>query len=201
MEIVLASRSPRRRALLAQMGIKDFRVLSPDLDEGRWSGLPPAEQVRALSAEKAGAAAATAPGALVIAADTVVVLEGAVLGKPADEADAVRMLSALSGRQHQVYTGVTVSGGGAAVTEHEVTTVSFRVLSPLEIARYVKTGEPMDKAGAYGIQGYGALLVEGIVGDYFNVMGLPVQRLGRVLTRFGVDCLARAAESSAPAST
>lgn len=106
------------------------------------------------------------------------------------------MLTALSGRRHQVYTGLTVLCGGARCTEHEVTDVCFRALSQAEIAAYVSTGEPMDKAGAYGIQGYGALLVEGISGDYYNVMGLPVCRLGRILARLGVDCMALAAEQS-----
>ena len=132
--------------------------------------------------------------AIVIAADTVVALEGAVLGKPADELDAFKMLSALSGVRHQVYTGVTVCRGGEKQTAHEVTDVTFRELSEREIEDYISTGEPMDKAGAYGIQGYGALLIQGISGDYYNVMGLPVCRLSGMLARFGVDCLKLAAQ-------
>ena len=128
-----------------------------------------------------------------IAADTIVALDGAVLGKPNDGLEAFRMLSALSGRRHQVYTGVTLLRGGERRTEHEVTTVTFRELTQDDITRYIATGEPMDKAGAYGIQGYGALLVERIEGDYFNVMGLPVCRLGRMLAGMGTDCLALAA--------
>ena len=133
------------------------------------------------------------PDAIVLAADTVVTLDGAVLGKPADEAAARQMLSALSGRRHQVYTGLTVLRGQEAYTEHEMTEVTFRALSQTEVEAYIATGEPMDKAGAYGIQGYGALLVEGISGDYYNVMGLPVCRLGRILAGMGVDCLNLAA--------
>ena len=108
--------------------------------------------------------------------------------------DAVRMLTALSGREHTVYTGVTIRRGGEEATEHEATAVRFRPLTPEEIRTYVSTGEPMDKAGSYGIQGYGCLLVEGIRGDYFNVVGLPVCRLGRMLARFGIEPLALAAE-------
>ena len=133
------------------------------------------------------------PGGLVIAADTIVALDDAVLGKPNDGLEAFRMLSALSGRRHQVYTGVTLLRDGERRTEHEVTTVTFRELTQDDITRYIATGEPMDKAGAYGIQGYGALLVERIEGDYFNVMGLPVCRLGRMLAGMGTDCLALAA--------
>ena len=187
MSIILASNSPRRRELLAQIGIRDFQILSPDVDETVEPGLSPARMVEALSLRKAQAAAGRA-GAddLIIAADTVVALDGRVLGKPRDQEEAFAMLSALSGREHRVYTGVTVLGGGQAATEHEETAVAFRALSPEEIRDYIATGEPMDKAGAYGIQGVGALLVQGIRGDYCNVVGLPVFRLGRMLSGFGV---------------
>ena len=187
MSIILASNSPRRRELLAQIGIRDFQILSPDVDETVEPGLSPARMVEALSLRKAQAAAGRA-GAddLIIAADTVVALDGRVLGKPRDQEDAFAMLSALSGREHRVYTGVTVLRGGQAATEHEETAVAFRALSPEEIRDYIATGEPMDKAGAYGIQGVGALLVQGIRGDYCNVVGLPVFRLGRMLSGFGV---------------
>ena len=195
MDIILASQSPRRRELLEHMGIRDFRILVPDIDEHMDRDLHPAELVRQISAEKARAVAAqVGPDAIVIAADTVVALDGTVLGKPVDEADAVRMLSALSGRRHQVYTGFTVLRGGEAHSESEETAVLFRQLTGEEIEQYVRTGEPMDKAGAYGIQGYGALFIEGIQGDYYNVMGLPVCRLGRVLKGLGVDCMALAAQ-------
>ena len=194
MDIILASQSPRRRELLERMGLP-FRTITPDIDEHMERELPPGELVAAISAEKAGAVAAQAgPDAVVIAADTVVALDGAVLGKPADELDAFKMLSALSGVRHQVYTGVTVCRGGEKQTAHEVTDVTFRELSEEEIEHYIATGEPMDKAGAYGIQGYGALLIQGISGDYYNVMGLPVCRLSGMLARFGVDCLKLAAQ-------
>ena len=195
MKIILASQSPRRKELLERMGIQDFETISPNVDESAFHGLPPEELVRRLSAEKAAAVAGRAgEDAIVIAADTVVALEGAVLGKPADELDAFKMLSALSGVRHQVYTGVTVCRGGEKQTAHEVTDVTFRELSEEEIEHYIATGEPMDKAGAYGIQGYGALLIQGISGDYYNVMGLPVCRLSGMLARFGVDCLKLAAQ-------
>ena len=190
MDIVLASQSPRRRELLERLGLP-FRVIVPHIDERMDRPLPPAELVAAISGEKARAAQALAgPDAIVIAADTVVALEGAVLGKPAGGADAARMLSALAGRTHFVYTGLTVLRGETARTVSEETAVTFRPLTEGEIAAYVATGEPLDKAGAYGIQGYGALLVEGIRGDYYNVMGLPVCRLGLLLGELGVDCLA-----------
>ena len=195
MKIILASQSPRRKELLERMGIQDFETISPNVDESAFHGLPPEELVRRLSAEKAAAVAGkVGEDAIVIAADTVVALEGAVLGKPADELDAFKMLSALSGVRHQVYTGVTVCRDGEKQTAHEVTDVTFRELSEEEIEHYIATGEPMDKAGAYGIQGYGALLIQGISGDYYNVMGLPVCRLSGMLARFGVDCLKLAAQ-------
>ncbi|MGM9606991.1 MAG: Maf family protein [Oscillospiraceae bacterium] len=194
MEIILASGSPRRRELLERMGVRDFTVVSPDADESLEEGLPPAGQVERLSRLKADAVAAEAePGALIIAADTVVALDGTILGKPADEEEAFRMLSALSGVRHQVYTGVTVRQDDKILTRHEVTSVDFRALEAEEVERYIATGECMDKAGAYGIQGYGALLIEGINGDYYNVMGLPVACLAQMLKEFGVDCLKLAA--------
>ena len=188
--IILASQSPRRKELLGRIGIQEFRVISPDVDESVEGGLSPAQIVEELSLRKAQAAAKKAgPCDLIIAADTVVALDGAVLGKPRDKGDAFAMLSALSGREHHVYTGVTVLRGDQAVTEHEETAVTFRDIGPEEIRGYIATGEPMDKAGAYGIQERGALLVSGIRGDYFNVMGLPVFRLGRILSEFGVELL------------
>ena len=190
MNIILASNSPRRRELLGQMGIERFHIISPDVDETVAAGLSPARIVEELSLRKAGAAAKRAgPEDLIIAADTVVALDGAVLGKPRGGDEAFAMLSARSGREHHVYAGVTVLRGGRAVTEHEETAVTFRPLEPGEIRGYIATGEPMDKAGAYGIQGLGALLVSGIRGDYCNVVGLPVFRLGRILARCGVDLL------------
>ena len=197
MALILASQSPRRRELLERMGLTGFRILAPDIDERMDRSLPPAQLVERISLEKALAAQALAqPEDILIAADTVVALEGRVLGKPVDQAEAAQMLRALSGRRHQVYTGLTVLRGAARDTQHESTEVSFRPLSSQEIACYVATGEPMDKAGAYGIQGCGALLVDGIRADYYNVMGLPVCRLGQMLARLGIDCLALSAGRS-----
>lgn len=189
MDMVLASGSPRRRELLTQMGLT-FRVVVSDADETVAPSLSPADQVRLISRRKADAVAeAVGPEALVIAADTIVALDGAVMGKPHSPAEAVKMLSRLSGSTHAVYTGFTLRQGGRTLTQAEETLVTFRPLTAEEIKAYVSTGEPMDKAGAYGIQGLGSLLVSGIRGDYFNVMGLPVCALGQALARFGVHPL------------
>ena len=191
--IILASQSPRRRELLERMGLT-FTILVPHIDERMDRSLEPHRLVETISREKAQAVGAqVGETAVVIAADTVVVLDGELLGKPRDVCDARRMLTALQGRRHQVYTGFTVLRGEQCVTSYEETEVTFRELTQEEIGQYISTGEPMDKAGAYGIQGYGAMLVEGIRGDYFNVMGLPVCALGRVLKEFDVDCLAMSA--------
>lgn len=194
MKIVLASQSPRRRQLLGQMGL-EFTTQSPEIDESAFHGRDAQDLVETLSREKARwVARQQTPDTLVIGADTVVVLDGAILGKPRDGAEAEAMLAALSGRDHQVFTGVTLCQGDRILTQAEETQVTFRPLTGQEIRQYVSTGEPMDKAGSYGIQGYGCLLVEGIRGDYFNVVGLPVCRLGRMLARFGIEPLALAAE-------
>ena len=190
MSIILASQSPRRRELLAQMGVPQFEVVPALGEEIASPGLSPAQLVEVLSRQKAEEVAVQAgPDDVVIAADTVVAVDGQVLDKPHSIQQAHEMLSALSGREHTVYTGVTVCRGGQILTQHEATAVRFRPLTAQEIDAYIATGEPMDKAGSYGIQGRGALLVEGISGDYFNVVGLPVCRLGRMLTQFGVDPL------------
>lgn len=188
MKLILASGSPRRRELLETMGLREFTVVKPDFDEDAVTAPSPAALVETLSAGKARAAAQAVgdADALILAADTVVALDGEILGKPADEAEACRMLRALSGREHAVYTGFTLLQGASMLTGHEETIVRFRTLSEEEITAYVSTGEPMDKAGSYGIQGLASLFVEGIRGDYFNVMGLPVCRLGQELARFGV---------------
>lgn len=192
MKIVLASQSPRRRELLGKMGL-EFTTKSPEIDEDAFQGLEAQDLVQTLSREKARwIAGQLPPDTVVIGADTVVVRDGVILGKPAGEDEARAMLASLSGRDHQVCTGVTVCQGDKVVTQVEVTQVTFRSLTDQEIRQYVSTGEPMDKAGAYGIQGLGGLLVEGIQGDYSNVVGLPVCRLGRILLDFGVDCLALA---------
>ena len=143
-----------------------------------------------ISREKSDAAAALCTAEeIVITADTMVFLDDARLGKPADEADALRMLTALQGRRHTVCTGVTVRRGDEILTESESTDVYFRPASEAELLAYIRTGEPLDKAGAYGVQGRGALLVERLDGDFFNVMGLPVLRLSRMLARFGIHLL------------
>ena len=190
MNVILASQSPRRRQLLEQMGFTDFQIRPAQGEEAADPGLTPAQLVEALSRRKAEEVAAGAGGDdLIIAADTVVSLDGQVLGKPHSKEQAIQMLTALSGRAHTVYTGVTVRRGEQILTRHEATRVRFRPLTAEEIAAYAATGEPMDKAGAYGIQGRGALLARGIDGDYFNVVGLPVCLLGQMLLRFGVDPL------------
>ena len=194
MKIILASQSPRRRELLERMGITDFEVIPARGEEIAIRAFGPDQLVEELSRRKCAEVAAAHPEALVIAADTMVAINNRVLGKPRTEEDAARMLATLSGRLHFVYTGVTVARGERMLTQHEMTSVRFRTLTQADIIRYIATGEPMDKAGAYGIQGYGSVLVEGISGDYYNVMGLPVCRLARMLVRFGVDPLALAAE-------
>ena len=190
MSIILASASPRRRELLAMLGVKDLKIIPAASEEPAPEGAAPGEAVEYISRAKAlSVAELSAPGDVVIAADTVVCLDGGLLGKPRGEAGAKEMLRRLSGRRHEVYTGVTVVRDGLAVSGHERTAVRFRPLSDGEIDAYVATGEPMDKAGAYGAQGIGALLVEGIEGDFFNVMGLPLCRLGLMLKGMGVSLL------------
>ena len=179
MNLILASASPRRRELLGLFGIP-FAIRAADIDEAMDPAKAPFDEVARVSRLKALATERQADD-VVIAADTIVVCAGEVLGKPRDEADALRMLRLLSGRDHQVMTGVTVLQGENAVTFTEVTDLHFRDLSEKEIARYVATGEPMDKAGSYGIQGGAALFCTGMKGDYYNVMGLPVCALGQVL--------------------
>ena len=179
MELILASASPRRRELIALLGMP-FTVQTAPVDETMDEGADVAEQVAALSLRKAKAVGAC-PGKLTVAADTVVVLDGKVLGKPADEAEAVRMLSSLSGRTHQVMTGLTVLHPEGHLSHTQVTQVHFRKLSKEEIEDYVASKDPMDKAGAYGIQSGAAVFVEGIEGDYFNVVGLPVCKLNQMI--------------------
>lgn len=189
-KIVLASGSPRRQELLNRIGITEFDIRVPETDEHYPAGLSPARIVEYISREKADAAAKLCtPDEIVITADTMVFLDDQRLGKPRDEADALRMLTALQGRRHTVCTGVTVRQGGRSLTESEETGVFFRPASQRELRSYIATGEPMDKAGAYGVQGKGALLVERLEGDFFNVMGLPVLRLSRMLETFGVRLL------------
>lgn len=193
-KLVLASASPRRQALLHQIGIHDFAIRVSDVDESYDPALPPARIVETLSRRKAEAVDC-GPEELIIAADTMVFLDGQRLGKPADPADALRMLQALQGRTNTVRTGITLRRGDRLLTGCEATAVRFRSLTTAQLRAYVDSGEPLDKAGAYGIQGLGALLVEEIHGDYFNVMGLPLLRLARMLEEFGVVLLGPEAAS------
>ncbi|MCI8329920.1 MAG: septum formation protein Maf [Oscillibacter sp.] len=189
-QIVLASGSPRRRELLERIGITDFLVRVPEVEEYVPEGLLPSQVVEYISKEKAEVAARLCePEEIVITADTMVFLGHSRLGKPRNDAHALEMLTALQGRRHTVCTGLTVCQGGRSFTESESTDVFFRSASQAELQSYIATGEPMDKAGAYGVQGRGALLVERLEGDFFNVMGLPVLRLSRMLERFGVFLL------------
>ncbi len=187
MQLILASGSPRRKELLGLFGIP-FVVRAADIDETMDAAKSPFDEVARVSRLKA-LAVPRETSDLVIAADTVVVCNGSVLGKPHSRQEAVAMLTALSGRDHQVMTGCTVARGDKIETFTEVTDLHFRPLSEGEIARYVDSGEPMDKAGAYGIQGGAALFCEKIVGDYYNVMGLPVCRLGQVLREIAPEIM------------
>lgn len=184
MNLILASQSPRRRELLGLTGL-EFIVRAADIDETMDPGKAPFDEVSRVSRRKA-LAVDREPGDVVIAADTIVVCQGRVLGKPRDEQDAFDMLSLLSGRDHEVMTGMTVVRDDTVITHTEVTKIHFRDLHPDEIRAYIATGEPMDKAGAYGIQGGAALFADGMVGDYYNVMGLPVCRLGMILRSLGL---------------
>ena len=186
-KIVLCSGSPRRQELLRLMGIREFDIRVPETAETCPAHLTPRQTVEYISREKADAAGALCTEEeILITADTMVFLDHTRLGKPRDQAEALKMLTALQGRHHTVCTGVTVRQGPRSLTESEATEVVFRPATRQELLGYIRTGEPMDKAGAYGIQGRGALLVEKIDGDFFNVMGLPVLRLSRMLQQFGL---------------
>ena len=188
MEIILASGSPRRRELLG-LCCPDFRVEVSGADEHVTEALSPEQLVARLAEKKASEVASRFPEATVIGSDTVVELDGEILGKPHSKEEAAEMLRALSGRSHRVLTGVTVMGPKGTETHCEETSVVFREMSQAEINWYVATGEPMDKAGAYGIQGYAAIFIEKIDGDYYNVMGLPVCQVGLMLRRAGIPVL------------
>ena len=190
MELILASQSPRRKELLGLFRLP-FTVRVADIDETMNPDKAPFDEVARLSREKA-LAVPRQPEDIVIAADTIVVAQGQVLGKPKDESDAFRMLRLLSGRDHQVMTGLTVLRGDRQITCTEVTDIHFRPLSDEEILRYIRTGEPMDKAGSYGIQGGAALFAERLDGDYFNVVGLPVCRLGLILKEIAPEIMEEA---------
>jgi len=188
MKIVLASGSPRRRELLEKIGIEGFVVLPDTSEEAITPGLTPEEQVIKLSVQKAqNVAGSCNADDLIIAADTIVYLGEEPLGKPETEKDAELMLKKLSGCKHQVYTGVTLLKGQKLISTAEKTDVYFREVTENEIKEYVKTGEPMDKAGSYAAQGKAAVFVERIEGDFFNVMGLPLCKLSTMLKEFGVQ--------------
>ena len=185
LHVLLASASPRRRELLSLVGIL-HEVRPADIDETPLPGERPAPHVERLARGKAATIARRTPEALTIGADTIVVVDGDILGKPGDTKDAARMLQRLSGRTHTVFTAVAVTFRGRTVSAVEEVEVTFRSLGEREIERYIETGEPLDKAGAYGIQGYGATVVERIDGDYFAVMGLSLVLLVRLLAEVGV---------------
>ena len=184
MGVILASQSPRRRELMGFFRLP-FTVRVADIDETMNPGLPVQEEVARVSMAKALALNAGQTD-VVIAADTVVCIDGRILGKPHSQEEAAQMLSLLSGREHQVLTGLAVVRGQERHSHVETSLVRFKELTQEEIRDYIATGEPMDKAGSYGIQGYGALFVEHIDGDYFNIMGLPVCQLGKMLTAMGI---------------
>ncbi|MDF1501581.1 Maf family protein [Roseisolibacter sp. H3M3-2] len=182
--VVLASQSPRRRDLLDLIGVA-HEVRPADVDESVRDGEAPDAYTQRLAREKAAVVAALEPDAVVVAADTTVVIDGEILGKPADAAEAEAMVRRLAGRAHEVYTGIAVRRGAREASAVERVRVTFRALSEAEVRAYVATGEPMDKAGAYGIQGYGATIVERIDGDYFAVMGLSLVRTVALLREVG----------------
>lgn len=188
-EIVLASQSPRRNELLRH-AFFSFITVPSDADETIPAGLSPAESAVAIAKRKVSDVKnRVAPGSLIIGADTIVVCDGKLLGKPRSEPEAREMLTLLSGRTHTVYTGLVLSQDEKEITGFEATDVTFRKLTPEMISSYISTGEPMDKAGAYGIQEKGAFLVEKINGDYFNVVGLPLCRLGKMLEELDIMVL------------
>ena len=184
--VILASQSPRRRELLTLVGIP-HEVQPADIDESYGAGELPHAHAERLAREKAAVVARSAPDAVVIGSDTIVVLDGDVLGKPRDERDAASMLMRLSGRTHTVMTAVAVMWRGVERSAVEEVEVTFHALTSAEIDAYIATREPMDKAGAYGIQGFGATIVARVDGDYFAVMGLPLQRMVRLMADLGLS--------------
>lgn len=186
MKIILASNSPRRKELLTLAGI-DYSVVPSECDEFLPEKIKPADAVEMLAEQKAKDVFSRYPEAVVIAADTVVALGDTILGKPADDEDAFNMLSTLSGKTHTVYTGVCIMSADKSEVFHCATEVEFYTLTEKEILDYIATKEPCDKAGAYGIQGKGSLLVKGIRGDYFNVVGLPLAETVRCLKKFNIQ--------------
>ncbi len=186
--IILASASPRRQELLSGLGL-EFTIEPAETAEKIPEDLSPGETVMFLAAQKALKVAQKFPEALVIGADTLVFQGLEVLGKPQSPEDAFRMLQLLQGKEHQVYTGIAAAQGSKLALDYQKTQVFFRELSATEIWSYIASGEPFGKAGAYAIQGLAALFVTGIIGDYFNVVGLPLERLGNLLKNFGLNLL------------
>lgn len=186
--LILASQSPRRRELLSMLGL-DFTIMTADIDETMDPALSVEDAVAEVCRKKAAAVGEKHPGDLIIAADTIVVLENKVLGKPHTEDEARDMLRSLSGRHHTVMTAFCLWKNGKADTHVEKTHVHFRALTDAEIHAYIATGSPMDKAGAYGIQDQAGIFVQALEGDYYNVMGLPVCALAGCLRDFGVKLL------------
>ncbi|OQY30001.1 MAG: hypothetical protein B6244_01705 [Candidatus Cloacimonetes bacterium 4572_55] len=182
-EIILASGSPRRAELLRQIHVS-FHVCVSDVDESENAPTEPEPHVIELSRRKALAVATSFPSRIIVGADTIVALDNSILGKPETPYEAKEMLRRLSGRLHFVYTGVTMVHGDRIISDVERTTVCFRSISDEEIDRYVESNEPMDKAGGYGIQGFGALFVDGIQGCYFNVVGFPIACFQKMTNRF-----------------
>ncbi len=189
-KLILASASPRRAELLKQIGL-DFEIIAGNVDETPPPGLSPPELVEFLAGKKAGAVAGKLDDGIIIAADTVVVWQGQIMGKPQGNDDAFAILKKLQGSHHEVYTGVAINRArsGEVLVGHEHTRVFFRAIGEEEIRRYVAGGEPLDKAGAYGAQGLGAIFMERLEGCYTNVVGLPLARLSQMLGEFGVYVL------------
>lgn len=184
--IVLASKSPRRRKLLSMLGINDFEIIPAKSEADFPRNMHPGEAAITVASGKAHDILSRAPkDSLILAADTVVALGGRILEKPADEAEAFAMLSALSGGSHTVYTGLVLMHAGRELRRYEATNVHFRAIQADEIRRYIATGEPLDKAGAYGAQGIASVFIERIEGDFFNVVGLPLCTLGKMLEELG----------------
>ncbi|HWR21996.1 MAG TPA: Maf family protein [Feifaniaceae bacterium] len=188
MRIILASQSPRRRELMRMLNIP-YEAIVSDVEEDVPEQIAPGELVEALALQKARAVFAQHPEACVIGADTVVYIDGEILGKPRDDADAAGILRRLRGRTHEVYTGVAVLAPTGEEVDRDVTRVTFAPMTEREIAWYVKTGEPRDKAGAYGIQGPGGIFIDRVEGNYFTVIGMPLPLLYRMLARAGALAL------------
>ncbi|MEG2246251.1 MAG: Maf family protein [Peptostreptococcaceae bacterium] len=196
MNIILASSSPRRKEILANTNAK-FDVLTSDIDEKIFDFEEPTQLVSRLAFEKCMDIAINNPKELVIGADTIVVLDNEILGKPKNEKEAFDMLSKLSNRDHQVITGISIINldMGKKIVDYVISNVRFKNLSDKDIKDYISTGECLDKAGSYGIQGYGALLVQEIQGDYFNIVGLPISRLSDILKEnFNINLFVKSME-------